>query len=67
MKLNALEHEIAGVYEVGQSMFSAALLATREEAHELERVVETAQRAEARLARGTASARCDGPRAHGAP
>jgi len=44
-----LEHEIAGVYEVGQSMFSAALLATREEARELELVVETAQSAEARL------------------
>jgi len=45
-----LEHEIAGVYEVGQSMFSAALLATREEASELELVVETARSAEARLA-----------------
>jgi chromosome partition protein MukB len=45
-----LEHEIAGVYEVGQSMFSAALLATREEARELELVVETEQRNEARLA-----------------
>ena len=45
-----LEHEIAGVYEVGQSMFSAALLATREEARELESVVETARSAEARLA-----------------
>ena len=45
-----LEHEIAGVYEVGQSMFSAALLATREEARELELVVETARSAEARLA-----------------
>src|SRR4051794_15378882 len=45
-----LEHEIAGVYDVGQSMFSAALLATREEARELEALVETAQSAEARLA-----------------
>jgi chromosome partition protein MukB len=45
-----LEHEIAGVYEVGQSMFSAALLATREEARELELLVETARSAEARLA-----------------
>ena len=45
-----LEHEIAGVYDVGQDMFSAALLATREEARELELTVETAQSAEARLA-----------------
>ena len=45
-----LEHEIAGVYEVGQSMFGAALLATREEARELELMVETARSAEARLA-----------------
>ena len=45
-----LEHEIAGVYDVGQSMFSAALLATREEARELEVVVEAARSAEARLA-----------------
>ena len=45
-----LEHEIAGVYDVGQSMFSAALLATREEARELELGVETAHSAEARLA-----------------
>ena len=44
-----LEHEIAGVYDVGQSMFSAALLATREEARELEVVVETARSVEARL------------------
>ncbi|HEY0467265.1 MAG TPA: chromosome partition protein MukB, partial [Polyangiaceae bacterium] len=45
-----LEHEIAGVYEVGQSMFGAALLATREEARELELVVESARGTEARLA-----------------
>jgi chromosome partition protein MukB len=45
-----LEHEIAGVYEVGQSMFSAALLATREEARELELAVDSARHAEARLA-----------------
>ena len=45
-----LEHEIAGVYEVGQSMFGAALLATREEARELELVVETARHAELALA-----------------
>ena len=45
-----LEHEIAGVYEVGQSMFGAALLATREEARELELVVETARRVELGLA-----------------
>ncbi|HYQ41145.1 MAG TPA: chromosome partition protein MukB [Polyangiaceae bacterium] len=45
-----LEHEIAGVYDVGQSMFSAALLATREEARELGAVVETARSTEARLA-----------------
>ena len=45
-----LEHEIAGVYDVGQSMFSAALLATREEARELELLVDTARGTEARLA-----------------
>ncbi|HEY3252930.1 MAG TPA: chromosome partition protein MukB, partial [Polyangiaceae bacterium] len=45
-----LEHEIAGVYDVGQSMFSAALLATREEARELELGVESARSAEAGLA-----------------
>jgi len=45
-----LEHEIAGVYDVGQSMFSAALLATREEARELELAVEAARASEARLA-----------------
>ncbi|HET7540528.1 MAG TPA: chromosome partition protein MukB [Polyangiaceae bacterium] len=45
-----LEHEIAGVYDVGQGMFSAALLATREEARELEALADTARSAEARLA-----------------
>jgi chromosome partition protein MukB len=45
-----LEHEIAGVYDVGQGMFSAALLATREEARELELLVDSAQNAEARFA-----------------
>jgi chromosome partition protein MukB len=45
-----LEHEIAGVYDVGHGMFNAALLATREEARELELVVETARGAEALLA-----------------
>jgi len=44
-----LEHEIAGVYDVGQSMFSAALLATREEAREHELIVEAARNDEARL------------------
>ncbi len=45
-----LEHEIAGVFEAGQSMFSAAVLATREEARELERLGEGARGAEAGLA-----------------
>ena len=46
-----LEHEIAGVYEAGQSMFGAALLATREEANELQGTVETARAAEQRAGR----------------
>ncbi|MEO7034911.1 MAG: chromosome partition protein MukB [Polyangiaceae bacterium] len=46
-----LEHEIAGVYEAGQSMFGAALLATREEANELQGTVETARQAEQRAGR----------------
>ena len=45
-----LEHEIAGVFEAGQSMFSAAVLATREEARELEQLVEAARGAEVGLA-----------------
>jgi len=45
-----LEHEIAGVYEAGQSMFSAAVLATREEASELQLIVESARSAELGLA-----------------
>ncbi|MEO6603449.1 MAG: chromosome partition protein MukB, partial [Polyangiaceae bacterium] len=45
-----LEHEIAGVFEAGQSMFTAAIWATREEARELERAVETARAAEIGLA-----------------
>jgi chromosome partition protein MukB len=45
-----LEHEIAGVFEAGQSMFTAAIWATREEARELERSVETARAAEIGLA-----------------
>ena len=44
-----LEHEIAGVYEAGQSMFAAALLATREEASELSRAVDAARAAEVGL------------------
>ena len=45
-----LEHEISGVYQAGDSMFSAALLATRERAEELRRRVEEAsQRREAAL------------------
>ena len=44
-----LEHEIAGVYEAGQSMFGAAVLATREEASELGHAVDTARRAEVGL------------------
>jgi chromosome partition protein MukB len=46
-----LEHEIAGVYEAGQGMFGAALLATREQAREAERAVEQAREAEQILAR----------------
>ena len=46
-----LEHEIAGVLEAGQSMFTAAVWATREQARELERSVETARAAELGLAR----------------
>lgn len=38
-----LEHEIAGVFEAGQTMFTAALLATRERAEELGRRVEEAE------------------------
>ena len=45
-----LEHEIAGVFEAGQSMFTAALWATREESRELERAVEVARSAEVGLA-----------------
>jgi chromosome partition protein MukB len=41
-----LEHEIAGVYEAGQSMFFSALLATREEATERRTAVEAARSAE---------------------
>ncbi|MEP7050516.1 MAG: chromosome partition protein MukB [Pseudomonadota bacterium] len=46
-----LEHEIAGVYEAGQSMFGAAVLATREEANELQASVHTARAAEQRAGR----------------
>ncbi|HEY3668111.1 MAG TPA: chromosome partition protein MukB, partial [Polyangiaceae bacterium] len=42
-----LEHEIAGVYEAGQGMFAAALLATREEANELSAGAEKARASEA--------------------
>ncbi|MES1176872.1 MAG: chromosome partition protein MukB [Myxococcales bacterium] len=45
-----LEHEIAGVFEAGQSMFTAAIWATREEARELERAVEDARGVEIGLA-----------------
>jgi chromosome partition protein MukB len=45
-----LEHEIAGVYEAGQTMFTAAIWATREEARELERAVEAARAVEVGLA-----------------
>jgi chromosome partition protein MukB len=38
-----LEHEIGGVFEAGQAMFAAALLATRERAEELTRRVEDAE------------------------
>lgn len=38
-----LEREISGVYESGHAMFAAALLATRERAHELDRRVEEAR------------------------
>ena len=44
-----LEHEIAGVYEAGQSMFAAALLATREEANESQRALDETRRAELTL------------------
>jgi chromosome partition protein MukB len=40
-----LEREIGGVFEAGQVMFAAALLATRERAHELARRVEDAETA----------------------
>jgi chromosome partition protein MukB len=46
-----LEHEIAGVYEAGQGMFSSALLATREQASELERAIAGARELEQALAR----------------
>ncbi|HEY4105734.1 MAG TPA: chromosome partition protein MukB, partial [Polyangiaceae bacterium] len=45
-----LEHEIAGIYEAGQSMFAAALLATREEASEQARAVTVARESERALA-----------------
>jgi chromosome partition protein MukB len=45
-----LEHEIAGVYDAGQSMFGAAVLATREQATELQRAVDAARSAELALA-----------------
>jgi len=45
-----LEHEIAGVYEAGQTMFGAALLATREQAQEQTRAVERARESERSLA-----------------
>ena len=45
-----LEHEIAGVFDAGQSMFGAALLATREEANERKRTLETAREQERTLA-----------------
>lgn len=44
-----LEHEIAGVYEAGQSMFASALLATREEANEAQHAVDEARGAELAL------------------
>src|SRR5450432_2484835 len=46
-----LEHEIAGVYEAGQSMFSGALLATREQSNELRVAVERARASELEAAR----------------
>jgi chromosome partition protein MukB len=46
-----LEHEIAGVYEAGQSMFTSAVLATREQANELKRAIDAAREAEQALAR----------------
>lgn len=42
-----LEQEIGGVFEAGQTMFAAALLATRERAEELTRRVEEAEAARA--------------------
>lgn len=44
-----LEHEIAGVYDAGQSMFAAAVLATREEAAERKLEVERTRQAEQKL------------------
>lgn len=46
-----LEHEIGGVFQAGQTMFAAALLATRERAEELTRRVEEAEAARAAAAR----------------
>jgi chromosome partition protein MukB len=42
-----LEHEIGGVFEAGQMMFAAALLATRERADELTRRADEAEQARA--------------------
>lgn len=46
-----LEHEIGGVFEAGQTMFAAALLATRERAEELTRRVDEAEAARGAAAR----------------
>ncbi len=50
-----LEREIASVYEAAHGMFSAAVLATREAAHELGSALETARMAEADAARELAA------------
>ncbi|MCC7383265.1 MAG: chromosome partition protein MukB [Deltaproteobacteria bacterium] len=52
-----LEQEIGGVFEAGQTMFAAALLATRERAEELTRRVEEAEAARATAAEAHDSAK----------
>ncbi len=51
-----LEHEIGGVFEAGQTMFAAALLATRERAEELTRRVEEAEATRGAAARAREAA-----------
>src|SRR6185369_13734453 len=51
-----LEQEIGGVFEAGQTMFAAALIATRERAEELTRRVVEAEAARATAAEAHASA-----------